>query len=133
MTLKVQLVKDGKVIVEVSLEREEWEQEELESELREFESTLDITTEMHSIFSNKVRTRMLCEMVRTSDRHFSEFMNTLDANQKIVNENLKRMVKNRLVTRVKSEQGGVHYSATDLGFASTLACMMLSRVLDELE
>jgi hypothetical protein len=41
MNLKVQLVKDGKVIVEVPLEREGWEEEVLESELTEFESYLN--------------------------------------------------------------------------------------------
>ena len=133
MTLKVQLVRDGKVIAEVPLEREEWDEEDLESELREFESSLESATEIHDMFSNETRTKMLCEMIRTSDRRFSELMDVLDANQKTVNENLKRMVKHRLVKRVQEKPGEVHYVPTNIGFASTLACMMMRRVLDELE
>jgi DNA-binding HxlR family transcriptional regulator len=133
MTLKVQLIKDSKVILEVPLNREEWEKEALESELKELESTLDAVAEMHNVFSNKMRTKMLCEMIRTSDRRFSELMDVLDANQKVISENLQRMAKNGLVTRVKKKPSEVHYIPTELGFASILACRVMWRILDEFE
>jgi DNA-binding HxlR family transcriptional regulator len=133
MVLKIQLVEDGKVLLEMSLERETWGKEALESELVGFESTLEEVAEMHDIFSNQMRTRMLCEMIRSSDRRFSEFMEILDANQKIVSENLRRMVKNGLVERIEKRPGEVHYVPTNLGFATTLAFRMMDRILDELE
>ena len=133
MTLKVQLVKDNKVIVEVPLEREGWEKEALELELEEFESTLDSIAEVHGLFSNKVRVKMLSEVIRFSDRRFSEFMNILNANQKIVSENLRRLATNGLVERIEKKRGEVHYVPTDLGFTSIIACMVMHRILDELE
>lgn len=133
MTIKVQLVKDGKVVVELPLDREEWRNDELESQLEEFELTLDAATEMHDFFSNKMRSMMLSEIVRSSDRRFSELMDILDANQKIVNENLQRMVRKGLVNRVQKKRGEVHYLPSGRGFASVLVCIAMRRILDELE
>ena len=76
---------------------------------------------------------MLSEMIRASDRRFSELMDILDANQKIVSENLRRLVKKGLVKRVEKKPSQVHYIPTDLGFASMLACMVMHRILGELE
>ena len=133
MPLSVQLVRDGKVILEIPLEREEWEKVDLDSELEQLESALDESTDMHDVFSNRVRSRMLWEMVRSSDRRFSELMDLMDANQKIVSENLQRMMRKGLVERVVKRPGEVHYVPTDLGFATTLTCVVMQRILDELE
>jgi DNA-binding HxlR family transcriptional regulator len=133
MTLKVQLVRDERIILELPLKRREWKKEALESELEEFESDLVTSAEMHDIFSSRVRAKMISEMFRKSDRRFSELMNTLDANQKIVSENLQRMVKKRLVRRIEKKPSEVHYVLSDLGFASMIGCMVMSRIMDELE
>jgi hypothetical protein len=119
MAFKVQLVKQGRIIVELPLQSEGWEEGILRSELEDLESTFDKIVEMHDIFSNKVRSRMLSELIKMSDLRFSELMNILDANQKIVNENKK--------------PGEVHYTPSDLGFAGMLTCMMMRRILDEFE
>ncbi|MFQ6010557.1 MAG: winged helix-turn-helix transcriptional regulator [Nitrososphaerales archaeon] len=133
MTLKIQIVRDGEVIADFPLERDVWAKETLETELSEVESTIDPVSEMHDLFSNNVRTRMLSEMIRSSDRRFGELMDIVDANQKIVSEHLRRMIEKGLATRVETNPSEVHYVPTEKGFASMLTCMVTRRILDELD
>ena len=135
MTLKIQIVRDGEVIADFPLEREVWTKETLESELSEIESesTIDPVSEMHGLFSNNVRTRILSEMIRSEDRRFGELMEVVDANQKIVSEHLRRIIEKGLATRVETNRSEVHYVPTARGFASMLTCMVTRRILDELD
>jgi len=67
------------------------------------------------------------------DVRFSELMDQLDVNQKIVNENLVRLRDRHLVNRHEKNPREVHYTASKLGFASFLAMAAIRRVMDELE
>ena len=135
MTLKIQIVRDGEVIADFPLEREVWTKETLESELSEIESesTVDPVSEVHDLFSNNVRTRILSEMIRSEDRRFGELMDLVDANQKIVSEHLRRIIEKGLAIRVETNRSEVHYIPTAKGFATMLTCMVTRRILDELD
>lgn len=133
MGLKVQLIKGKKVILEFPLDIEEWQPEVLKQQLEEFEIHLPMISELHDILSNETRMRMLCEMVKTSDCRFSDFMECLDANQKIISESLHRMIDNELVERIERRRRDIHYTPSNLGFASLLTSIFMRKIIDELE
>jgi DNA-binding HxlR family transcriptional regulator len=131
MSLKIQLVAGKKVIYELPLNRDEWKTEALEEMLDELETDLTGVLEINEIFSNRTRIRLLCGNIRRIDSRFTEFMEELDTNQKIISENLHKMVAMDLMRRVQKKPRDIHYEPSDLGFASILTCIAMRRILDE--
>lgn len=133
MTLKLQLVKDEKVIYEMPLEMSSWTRRRIEEELELMESQIGRVSAMHEMLSSGTRIRMLNRIIRNMDVRFSDLMDQLDANQKIVNENLQRLRSRHMINRHETNPREVHYTASRLGIASYLAMTALHRVIDELK
>lgn len=133
MGLKLQLVKDDRIIFEMPLGLDEWDRHQLEDEINDFEDGIKDVEGFHDLYSNKTRIRMLCEITRRSDPRFTDLMEELDANQKIIYDSLQRMMKNDLVERVERHPRNVHYKLSQLGFASILMCAATQRVMEEIE
>jgi DNA-binding HxlR family transcriptional regulator len=133
MGLKLQLVKDDRIIFEMPLGLDEWDRHQLEDEINDFEDEIKDVEGFHDLYSNKTRIRMLCEITRRSDPRFTDLMEELDANQKIIYDSLQRMMKNDLVERVERHPRNVHYKLSQLGFASILMCAATQRVMEEIE
>jgi DNA-binding HxlR family transcriptional regulator len=132
MTLKLQIVKDDKVICEMPLEVSDWSRGRIEEELKLLERRMERVRAIHEMLASETRIRMLNSIIRNMDVRFSELMEQLDANQKIVNENLERLRNNRMVNRHEKNPRDVHYTASRLGFASFLTMAAIRRVMDEL-
>ena len=133
MGLKLQLLKDGKVIYQMPVTVDELDVGGVRRELEEFEEDLSKIQAFHDFFSNETRIRMLREMVRGFGCRFSELMETLDANQKIISENLHRMLELRMIQRIEKHPREVQYKPSPLGIASFLTCMAMRRIMDEIE
>jgi DNA-binding HxlR family transcriptional regulator len=133
MSLKLQLVKGSRVIYEMPLDINNWTREEIRDELGLLEREIGKVRAIHEMFSNETRIRMLNSIIRNMDVRFSELMDQLDVNQKIVNENLERLRGRHLVNRHEKNAREVHYTASRLGFGSFLAMAAIRRVMDELE
>jgi DNA-binding HxlR family transcriptional regulator len=133
MGLKIQIIKNGRVVFDLPLSIDEWEPESLQRELHDLEDDIHRVQTIHDVFSNETRIRMLCEIVRTLDCRFSDLMEDLGANQKIVSDGLRRMTKMYLVNRVEKHPRDVHYNPSALGFASLAACLIMRRIMDEVE
>ena len=133
MGLKLQLVKDGKIIFEMPLGIDEWDRSELEEEIKEIEDEINNIEELHDLYSNKTRIRMLCEITLRSDPRFTDLMAQLDTNQKIIYDSLQKMMKNDLVERIERHPRNVHYRLSQLGFASILMCAATQRVMEQIE
>jgi len=133
MDLRIRLVKDGKVVIDLPLEPKDWEWERLDRELNSLERDLTEIRAIHNVLSNETRFRMMCELVRRSDSRFSELMQKVNANQKIVSESLRRMVDRSLVHRVERNPREVHYLLSPLGFASFISCITMRRIIQELD
>ena len=131
MSLKIQLVSGKKVIYELPLNRDDWTTEALEEVLNELETDLTYTLEINDILSSRTRIKLLCGNIRRVDSRFTEFMEELDTNQKIISENLHKMVAMDLMKRVQKKSRDIHYEPSDLGFASILTCLAMRRVMDE--
>ncbi|MBO3802419.1 MAG: hypothetical protein JTT11_00850 [Candidatus Brockarchaeota archaeon] len=133
MGLKLQLVKDDKVIFEMPLGMHDWDQKRLEEEMEEIEEEIGEIEALHDLYSNRTRIKMLCEITKRSDPRFTDLMEELDANQKIIYDALQKMIKNDLVERVERHPRNVHYRLSRLGFASILMCAATRRVMEEIE
>ena len=133
MTLKLQLVRDNKVIYEIPLEMSSWTRGRIEEELELVESQIERVSAIHEMLSSRTRIRMLNSIIQNMDVRFSDLMNQLDANQKIVNENLQRLRSRRMISRHETNPREVHYTASRLGVASLLMMTALHRVMDELK
>jgi len=133
MGLKLQLVKDDRILFEMPLGIDEWDRRELEEEIDEFEEEINNVEELHDLYSNKTRIKMLCEITRNLDPRFTDLMEELDTNQKVIYDSLRKMMKNDLVERVERHPRNVHYRLSQLGFASILMCAATQRVMDIIE
>jgi len=133
MTLKLLLVKDDKVLVEMPLVSEkELNKEFLEREIDDFGSgEFKEISGLLDDLSNEDRLKMLSKML-TSDGpvRFVDFMNDLELNQKLVSEYCRRMISSGLVT--SPERG--RYEVSRLGSSSfVVATVALRRIVKVLE
>lgn len=133
MDLRIQLVRNGKIILDLPIEPEDEELEQLHGEMDSLERDLAEIQAINDVLSNETRFRMMCEMVKRSDSRFSELMQRVHANQKIVSEGLRRMVNQSMVHRVERHPREVYYFPSRLGFASFLACLTMRRIMEELD
>jgi len=133
MGLKLQLVKDNKIIFEMPLMMHEWDQRRLEEEIKEIEEEIEDIERLHDLFSNRTRIKMLCEITRRFDPRFTDLMEELDINQKIIYDSLQKMIKNDLVERIERHPRNVHYRLSRLGFVSILMCAATRRIMEEIE
>ena len=133
MGLRLQLLKDDKVIFEMPLEIDEWDRRALDEEITEIEEGINNVEELHDLYSNRTRIKMLCEITRRSDPRFTDLMDELNTNQKIIYDSLQKMMKNDLVERVERHPRNVHYQLSQLGFASILMCAATQRVMELIE
>lgn len=86
MTLKLQLVQDGKILFEMSLSPTDWPKGTLENEFKATESSFEQFSRIFDALSHETRFRMMRCLVEEQDRtmSFADFMKDLDLNPKIV-------------------------------------------------
>ena len=132
MKLKLQLLKDNKVIFEMPLTMEEWPRHRLENELASFEQEHERFTRLFDALSNETRLRMMTRLFEEDDRtlSFAEFMRDLDLNPKIVWESTRKLREGGLL--IKSPDG--KYRCSDSGVAGFLmVSLVLRRLLEAME
>ena len=102
MTLRLQLVKNGDVLVEIPLSPADWPRERLESELDAFDSDFQNFSRIFDILSHKTRLMMMKRLIEEEDHtmNFADFMRDLNLNPKIVWENAKKLSDRGLLEKV---------------------------------
>lgn len=134
MKLKLQLLKDNKVVFEMPLSMDEWPRRRLETELSSFERDLSRFTRLFDALSHETRLRMMTRLFEDDDLtlSFADFMRTLDLNPKIVWENTRKLQESGLLT--KSADG--KYRCSDPAVAEflmlSLALRRLLKTMEEL-
>ena len=68
MTLKLQLVRDGKTILEMPLSLLDWPKDQLETEFKAFEDDFERFSNMFDVLSNQTRLKMMRRLVEEEDR-----------------------------------------------------------------
>jgi len=132
MTLKLQLVHNGKIIMEVPLSPLDWPKEQLENELEAFEEEFQKFSNMFDALSNETRLKMMRRLVAEQDRtvSFAEFMKDLDLNPKTVWENSRKLSDGGFLTKI----GRGTYRCSEFGQSVFLTLSLaLRRLLNSLE
>ena len=134
MKLKLQLLKDNKVIFEMPLTMEEWPRHRLENELASFEQEHERFARLFDALSHETRLRMMTHHFEDNNLtlSFADFMRDLDLNPKIVWEGTRKLRESGLLT--KSPDG--KYRCSDSAVAEflmlSLALRRLLKAMDEL-
>jgi len=134
MKLKLQLLKDSKVVFEMPLSMGEWTRDRLESELDSFEQELGKFTRLFDALSHETRLRMMTHLFEDNNLtlSFADFMRDLDLNPKIVWEGTRKLREGGLLT--KSPDG--KYRCSDPAVAEflmlSLALRRLLKAMEEL-
>ena len=135
MTLKLQLVEDGKVIFQIPLSPIDWSREELYNELDTFEANFQTYLKLFSALSNETRLRMMKRLIERKKQTvtFTDFMEDLDLNPKLVWENTKKLREGGLLVKI----GKNGYRCSEFGETSfmmmSLAFRRLLKALEEIE
>jgi len=132
MSLKLQLVRDKKVILEIPLSPMDWPKEKLETEFEAFEDDFQKFASMFDALSNQTRLRMMRRMLQEEDgtMSFAGFMHDLDLNPKTVWENSRKLSDGGFLK--KTGRGTFHCSEFGQSAFMTLS-LALRRLLESLE
>jgi predicted transcriptional regulator len=132
MTLRLQLVRDEKIILEVPLSLMDWPKDQLETEFKAFEEDFERFSNMFVALSNQTRLKMMIRLVEEEDRtmNFADFMKDLDLNPKTVWENSRKLSDGGFIT--KTGRGTYHCSEFGQSAFLTLS-LALRRLLASLE
>jgi len=132
MKLKLQLMKNDKVVFEMPLSVEDWTRNRLASELTFFERELERFSKLFDALSHETRLKMMKRLLEDEDLTlgFGDFMRDLGLNPKTVWESTRKLQEGGLL--VKSEDG--KYRCSEPGAAEFLMLsLVLRRLLQTLE
>ena len=130
--LKLMLVEDDKVLWEIPLNARQWDRRSLSREFDEMEGEMARFESLFNALANRGRMRMMCSFFDTTDRSmgFTELMNELGMNPKIVSDSTKRLRRSGFIE--KDNEG--RYRTTRNGEAQFLMMSVaMRRMLEILE
>jgi DNA-binding transcriptional ArsR family regulator len=132
MNLKLQLVRNDKVILEIPLSPVDWSKEQLQTEFEAFEQDFQRFSNMFEALSNETRLKMMRRLVEEEDRtmNFADFMRDLDLNPKTVWENSKKLSEGGFLKKT----GRGTYRCSEFGQSAFLTLSLaLRRLIESLE
>ena len=130
--LKLMLVEDDKVLWEIPLNARQWDRRSLSREFDEMEGEMARFESLFNALANQGRMRMMRSFFDTADRSmgFTELMNELGMNPKIVSDSTKRLRRSGFIE--KDDEG--RYRTTRNGEAQFLMMSVaMRRMLEILE
>lgn len=132
--LKLMLVEDGKTLWEIPLQARNWDNTSLRHEFKEMEGEIERFERLFNTLANEGRIRMMRTLFMGHEKSmgFTELMNQLRMNPKIVSESTKRL---RQTGFIEKDDNG-RYRPTRSGEAQFLMMSVAMRrmleILDEL-
>jgi predicted transcriptional regulator len=130
--LKLMLVEDDNVLWEIPLNSGQWDRRALSREFDEMEGEMARFESLFNALANHGRMRMMRSFFDTTDRSmgFTELMNELGMNPKIVSDSTKRLRRSGFIE--KDDEG--RYRTTRNGEAQFLMMSVaMRRMLEILE
>jgi len=132
MNLKLQLVKDGKIIYEIPLSPAEWRPKQLETEFEAVEDDFQRFSKIFDALSHETRLRMMRRLIEEEDRtmNFADLMRELDLNPKLVWENARKLTEDGFLKKT----GRGEYSFSEFGESGfMMVSLALRRLMEALE
>lgn len=127
--LKLMLVEDDRILLEIPLSADDWNFEELNMELNRLDNELEKIRGLFDIYSNASRIKMMRAFFEASDRckAFTELMHELDMNPKIVSEGTRKLQR---VGIIKKDDKG-RYKLTRRGEIQFMMTSILLRKMED--
>lgn len=132
MKLKLQLVRDGEVVLEMPLSPMDWPKDKLENEFKAAESSFERFSKIFDALSHQTRLRMMRRLVEDENHTmgFADFMRDLDLNPKIVWESSRKLREGGLLEKT----GRGKYICSEFGeSAFMMMSFALRRLIESLE
>jgi predicted transcriptional regulator len=132
MTLTLQLVENGRILVQIPLAPIDWSRDELVHDLDKFEANFTQYSKLFTALSNETRLMMMKQLIENKNHpiNFTDFMRELNLNPKLVWENTKKLREGGLVVKV----GRGRYRCSAFGETSFLMMSLaFRRLLQTLE
>ena len=132
MKLKLQLVRDGEIVVEIPLSPTDWPREDLKNELGALEEDFQRFSKIFDALSNKTRLMMMKQLIEGEGRaiNFTDFMRDLDLNPKLVWENARKLRECGLLEK----NGRGRYRCSEFGESGFIMMgFALRRLIEALE
>ncbi len=132
MSLKLQIVRNGKTIFEMPLSPKEWPREELLTELDDFQDDFQRVSKIFNALSNETRLMMMKQIMAKRNRtiNFSDYMRELDLNPKLVWENTRKLRDGGLIVKV----GRGRYRCSEFGETGfIMMSLVLRRIIEALD
>ncbi len=132
MNLKLQLLEDDKVILEIPLSSTEWPKDTLENELGIIEQDFPRFSKIFDALSNETRFRMMKKLLEEESGtiNFADFMHDLELNPKLVWENTNKLTESGFLKKT----GRGEYSFSEFGETGfMMVSLVLRRLMEALE
>lgn len=132
MNLKLQLLQDDKIVLEIPLSSTEWPKEKLETELEIIEDDFPRYSRIIDALSNETRFRMMRKLLEEEDKtiSFADFMHDLELNPKLVWENARKLTEDGFLKKT----GRGEYSFSEFGESGfMMVSLALRRLMEALE
>jgi len=132
MTLKLQIVENGRILFEIPLSPHDWTRQNLEEEFRATEEDFQKISKIFDALSHETRLRMMQRLIEEKDRtmSFADFMKELDLNPKLVWENSRKLEESGLLEKT----GRGRYCVSEFGqTAFIMMSLALRRLIESLE
>lgn len=131
--LKLALFEDEKKLWEIPLLLKDWDGLTLSEEFRKLKDEMDRMELLFNTLSNTGRLKMMCRIFESKDSMaFTDLMNSLNMNPKIVSDSTKRLQKTGLIKK----DGNGRYMPTSKGEAQfmmmSIALQRMIKMLDRL-
>jgi DNA-binding transcriptional ArsR family regulator len=134
LKLKLQLLKDNKIVFEMPLSTDEWQRKRLEHELGSFEQDLGRFSRLFDALSHETRLRMMTRLFEHDEQAlgFADFMRDLDLNPKTVWESTRKLRAGGLLTKSRDGKYRCSDPATAEFLMVSLALRRLLHAVEEL-
>lgn len=132
MKFRIQLVEDGKVVLELPLSPADWPREKLADEFEAAEGDFGRFSRVFDALSHETRLRMMMHVLKEEDgtMSFADFMRDLGLNPKIVWENSRKLEDGGLLEK----RGRGKYGVSEFGqTAFMMMSLALRRLMESLE
>ena len=131
MVLKLQIVRDDKIVFEMPLSSTDWPREKLADEVEAFEDDFQKISKMFNALANETRFMMMKQLITKENRpiNFSDFMRDLDLNPKLVWENTRKLTDGGLLKKI----GRGRYRCSEFGETGFIMSLAIKRLIEIFE
>ena len=128
--MKLMLVEDDRILLEIPLSADDWNFEELNMELNRLDDELEKMSRLFDTYSNASRIKMIRAFFEASDRckAFTELMHELNMNPKTVSEGTRKLQRVGIIN--KDERG--RYKLTRMGEIQFMMTSILLRKIEDI-